>query len=128
MVKSDLALAITAGCDSCILDPFALRPFALKHGVNVVATWTDQMLSGHIFEIDAVLITDADAVHYQSLRLWIGPKRDTFLVSPDDADTAIAIDDVGIRLALRLPYRNKADLATGIAAGQALLQTRVFGR
>lgn len=120
-------LAITAGDESRALDPWALRPFALKHGVDVVATWTDRVLSGHTFEIDAVLIGGGNAVHYPSLRLWMAPKRGTFLISPDDAGVAIAIDEAGIRPAARLPYRNKADHTVGIAAGQALLQQLVFG-
>lgn len=120
-------LAITAGDEGRALDPWALRPFALKHGVDVVATWTDRMLSGHSFEIDAVLARGGDAVHYPSLRLWTVPKSGTFLVSPDDAAVAIAIDAAGIRPAARLPYRNKADRAVGLAAGQALLQQLVFG-
>lgn len=121
------ALAITAGDESRALDPFALRPFALEHGVSVIATWTDRMLSGHAFEIDVVLAGSGDAVHYPSLQLWATSKVGAFLVSPNGREIAIAIDAAGIRPASRLPYRSKADLTTGIAAGQALLHARIFG-
>lgn len=120
-------LVITAGDETRAIDPFALRSFALKEGVSVLATWTDRMLSGHAFEIDAVLAGQGDAVHYPSLRLWTAPKRGAFLVSTDDAGVAIAIDAAGISPAPRLPYRNKADRMLGAAAGQALLQQLVFG-
>ncbi|MBM7406231.1 MULTISPECIES: hypothetical protein [Sphingomonas] len=120
-------LVIVAGDETRAIDPFALRAFALKEGVSVLATWTDKMLSGHTFEIDAVLPGEGDAVHYPALRLWTVPKRGAFLVSADDAGVAIAIDAAGISPAPRLPYRNKADRMLGIASGQALLQQLVFG-
>ena len=127
LILPDCALAITAGDESRALDPFALRPFALDHGVSVIATWTDRMLSGHAFEIDVVLAGGGNAVHHPSLRLWTAPRRGTFLVSPDGSGVAIAIGIAEIRPAHRLPYCGKADLTTGIAAGQALLQARIFG-
>ena len=85
------------------------------------------MLSGHAFEIDAVLVGGGNAVHHPSLRLWTAPGRGTFLVSPDGSGVAIAIDAAGIRPASRRPCRSNADLTTGIAAGQALLQAHIFG-
>jgi hypothetical protein len=55
------------------------------------------------------------------------PKRGAWLLSPDDAGPAIAIDHAGVRLATRKPHRDRVDLLLGIAAGQALLQSLVFG-
>ena len=123
-------LAITAGDGSYALDPFVLRSFAIEYGVNVVATWADKILSDRAFEIDAVLLDDGNGkvVHYPCLRLWADESRGTFLVDPDDKGIAIIIDVDGIRPAARLPYRNKADLAAGIARGQAFLGPRVFGK
>lgn len=57
----------------------------------------------------------------------IMPKRGSWLVASDGEAAAIAIDRAGVRLAARKPYRDRADLMLGIAAGQALLQSLVFG-
>ncbi len=118
---------VIAGSDqSGALDPYALKPFALKEGVSVIATWTDKVLSGHNFEIDVVLNDGDEAVHHQALRLWIAERHGAFLVAPDSDDLSIVIDAAGVRLAGKPPYRNKAERMLGIATGQALLQQRVF--
>lgn len=123
-------LAITAGDGHYALDPFVLRSFAIEYGVNVVATWAEMFLSDRAFEIDAVLLDDGNGkvVHYPCLRLWADDDRGTFLVDPDDKGVAINIGVDGIRPAAQLPYRDKADLAAGIARGQAFLALRVFGK
>lgn len=127
LILAHCALAITAGDEGKPLDPFALKPFAAKHGVSVIATWTDRMLSGHALEIDAVLHDTGTLNHNKARRLWVQKKRWAWLVAPDDAGPAIAIDHKGVRLAIRKPYCDKVDLLLGIAAGQALLQSLVFG-
>lgn len=127
LMLAHCALAITAGDEGKPLDPFALKPFAAKHGVSVIAIWTDRMLSGHAFEIDAVLHNTGTLDHYMARRLWVQPKRGASLVAPDGAGRAIAIDHKGVRLATRKPYCDKVDLLLGIAAGQALLQSLIFG-
>ena len=119
-------LAIAAGDESRALDPYALKPFALKEGVSVIATWTDKMLSGHNFEIDVVLNDGDEAVHHQALRLWLAERHGAFLVAPDGDDLSIVIDAAGVRLTGKPPYRDKAERMLGIATGQALLQQRVF--
>ncbi|RSV19247.1 hypothetical protein [Sphingomonas sp. ABOLG] len=127
LMLAHCGLAITAGDEGRPLDPFALKPFAAKHGLSVIATWTDRMLSGHAFEIDAVLHNTGTLDHYKARRLWVQPKRGAWLVAQDDAGPATAIDHKGVRLATHKPYRDKVDLLLGIAAGQALLQSLVFG-
>ncbi len=117
LMLAHCALAITAGDEDSPLNPFALKPFAAKHGVSVIATWTDRMLSGHAFEIDAILHNTGTLNQYKARRLWVQPKRGAWLVAQDDAGLAIAIDHNGVRLATRKPYRDKVDLLLGIAAG-----------
>lgn len=119
-------LAIAAGDEKYALDPFALRGFAIEHDVNVVATWTDPMLSGHTFEIDVVLSANGDAVHYPSLRLWLMEKRGAYLVAPDGDGPVIAIDTRGVTPIGKPPFSSKADRLLGIATGQALLQRITF--
>lgn len=127
LMLAHCGLAITAGDEGRPLDPFALEPFAAKHGVSVIATWTDRMLSGHAFEIDVVLNTIGTLDQYTARRIWVQPKRGAWLVAQDDARPVIAIDHAGVRLATRKPYRDKVDLLLGIAVGQALLHSLVFG-
>lgn len=67
LMLAPCGLAITAGDEGRALDPFALKPFAAKHGVSVIATWTDRMLSGHSFQIDVVL-NNAGALDQQQAR------------------------------------------------------------
>lgn len=120
-------VAVLAGDESRAVDPFGLRALALKHGVSVLCTWTDKMLSGHNFEIDVVLNEAGQATHYQALRLWLIEHRGAYLIPPEGNAASIRIDAAGVRLAARAPYRNKADCMLGIASGQALLQRLIFG-
>jgi hypothetical protein len=119
-------LAIAAGDESHALDPFALKAFAIEQNTNVVATWTDPMLSGHTFEIDVVLTAKGDAVHYPSLRLWVKEKRGAYLVGANGDGAVIAIDTRGVTPVGKPPYRSKADRMLGIATGQTLLQRLTF--
>ena len=126
LVMAPQRLAITAGDQSHALDPYVLKAFAVEHNVNVVATWTDSMLSGHAFEIDVILTAEGDAVHYPSLQLWLMEKRGTYLVAPSGDGPVISIDTRGITPIGKPPFRNKADRLLGIATGQALLQRLTF--
>lgn len=126
LVLSPQHLAIAAGDESNALDPYALKAFAIEQNLNVVATWTDKMLSGHQFEIDVVLSKDGDAVHYPSLRLWLVEKRGAYLVAPKGDDPVISIDARGLTPVGMSSFRSKADLTVGIATGQALLQHLTF--
>lgn len=118
---------VIAGSDqSGALDPYALKPFALKEGVSVIATWTDTMLSGHDFEIDVALNDDGHVVHHQALRLWVAEGRGAFLIAPDEAEPALSIGAAGIGRAAALSYRDKVERLLGITAGQALLQRLIF--
>ena len=119
-------LAIAAGDEKFALDPFALKAFAIEQDCNVLATWTDAMLSGHTFEIDVVLTANGDAVHYPSLRLWMKEKRGAYLVAPNGDNPVIAIDTRGVTAVGKPPYCSKADLTIGMATGQALLQRLTF--
>lgn len=119
-------LAIVAGDERIVLNPYALKATAIERGFNIVATWTDKMLSGHQFEIDVVLHKGDGAVHHQALRLWAVEKRGAFLLAPGGDGPVIAIDARGITPTDRPPFRSKADLTIGIASGQALLQRLTF--
>lgn len=119
-------LAIVAGDERIVLNPYALKVTAIEHGLNIVATWTDKMLSGHQFEIDVVLHEGDGAVHHQALRLWAVEKRGAFLLAPGGNGPVVAIDTRGLTPINRPPFRSKADLTIGIASGQALLQRLTF--
>lgn len=127
LMLAHCGLAITAGDEHQPLDPHALKPFAARHGMNVMATWTDRMLSGHAFEIDVVLNAGGTLDHHQALRLWVMPNRGTWLVPPDGEGRMIAVDSTGIRLTPQRPFQSRADLMLGTAAGQALLQSLIYG-
>lgn len=119
-------LAITAGDERTVLNPYALKAAATERGLDIVATWTDKMLSGHQFEIDVVLHEGDGAVHHQALRLWAVEKRGAFLLAPSGEGTIVSIDARGLTPIDRPPFRSKADLTIGIASGQALLQRLTF--
>lgn len=81
---ADARLIVTAGDQHKALDPFSLKPLAEATGRSVVATWVDQMLSGHKFLIDAVLMTDGKAVAYPERR-WSSARAEPGSLLPKPA-------------------------------------------
>ena len=126
LAMPDIDLLIAAGDNRQGLSPFALRPLALAHGVNVIATWADGILTGHAFEIDAVLIEGGEAVQFSAYRLWIAPRRGNWLVPPNGDGDAVLLCANGPRRWKRQPWFDKLDLTLGIARGQAAMQRTVY--
>ena len=126
LAMPDIDLLIAAGDNRQGLSPFALKPLALTHGVNVIATWADRILSGHAFEIDAVLLDGDEAVQFPAYRLWMAPRRGNWLVPPSGNGDAVLLGLEGPRLWQRPPWLDPLDLTLGIARGQAWMQHAVY--
>ena len=127
LAMTHLDLLLVAGDNREALSPFALKPLALAHGVNVIATWADGILSGHAFEIDAILLDGDEAVQFSAYRLWIAPRRGNWLVPPKGDGAAALLGVDGPRPWMRQPWLNPLDLHLGIARGQAWMQQQVYG-
>ncbi len=125
---ADIGLVLLAGDHERPLAPASLAPLATKTGYNVMATWVDPVLSGHRYLIDAVVMTAGVPQVFAEYRLFRTNAETSFLIDGRGDEPAIAIDVGGIRVAPRLPYRDTAGRMLGIAAGQALLQHRIFAR
>ena len=122
----DAQVMIVAGDHERALSPSALKPLATSTGWTVLATWVDPMLSGHRFQIDAVLIIKGEPLVFAE-RCLLRTKEDaTFLVSASGDDPALMIGEGGVHLVPCLPWRDGAERLLGIAAGQALLQQRIY--
>lgn len=120
-------LIIATGDNREALSPFSLKPLARAHQVHVLATWADGILSGHAFQIDAVLLEEGNAVQFSAYRLWMMPRRGNWLVPPNCNGDAVSLGTAGIRRATRQPWRSELDLTLGIARGQAWMQRAVYG-
>lgn len=126
LAMPDIDLLIAAGDNRQGLSPFALKPLALAHGVNVIATWADGILSGHAFEIDAVLLKGDEAVQVSAYRLWMAPRRGNWLVPPDGDGDAVLLGTDGPRRWKRQPWQDRLDLTLGMVRGQAWMQHAVY--
>ena len=123
----DFDLLLVAGDNREGLSPIALKPLAMAHDVSVIATWADGILTGHFFEIDAVVIEGGEAVQFSAYRLWIAPRRGKWLVPANGNGDAVLLAADGPRRWKRQPWLDKLDLTLGIARGQAWMQHQVYG-
>lgn len=122
----DLDLILAAGDHEQPLDFTRLKPLAARHGCNVLATYVDPLLSGHVFILDAVLWQGGVAETYPERRLWLGDGQPFTLVSGQGTGPALTLSATGLAFADTPPFTDTLSRNIGVASGQALLHRLIY--
>lgn len=120
-------LILAAGDKGYILDFTTLRPLAIEHKCDVVATYCDQWRQGHRFQFDLVLTRVAKTTICEAYRLWMASGGACFFVPGTGDGPVISAMTLRLSVAKRPPFKKAADRLIGITRGQAELHTRIYG-
>lgn len=120
-------LIVTAGDGRMPLDFTTLRPLALKHRCDVLATYVEPFRSGHRLLFDLVLHRPKSTVLYPERQLWVAPGSWPMFYPLRDGGPVIgAVGRRLFRIAKPLPI-SPQKLLKGTAMGTAFMHDRVLG-
>jgi hypothetical protein len=120
-------LIVTAGDHVQPLDFTTLRPLALRHGCDVLATFVDPFRSGHRLLFDIVLHRPAATVHLAEYQLWL--RNGSWPIFYPLREGGAVIGAVGrrlVRFAKPTPISRQKRLV-GITLGTAFMHDCVLG-
>ncbi|MGN6277694.1 MAG: hypothetical protein ACTHM8_03100 [Sphingomonas sp.] len=120
-------LMFVAGDMEHILDFTKLRPLAIEHKCDIVATYCDQWREGHRFQFDLVLTRAGKTTIFGAYRLWMASGGACFFVPGNGDGPAISAMTLRLSVGKRPPFKKAADRLIGITRGQAELHTRIYG-
>ncbi|WNO53169.1 hypothetical protein [Stakelama saccharophila] len=122
----DRRAVVTAGDLDQPLDFHQLRPLALAHRCDVVATYCDKGKAGHRFLFDIVLNRDGKVTIYEEYRLCVTRGGARFFV-PEAGDGAV-LTALTRRLSAqkRSPFQSKAGRLIAVTNGQAELHKTIY--